>query len=286
MIHFAKALLRPIRQWWRDQRKLRQLERRFGAGGQRAGGAPHGLNAPLIVTLTSYPPRFRYLHLNLMSLLAQAVPADRVILWIAHEDKARLPEKVTALVGEGLEIRFTQDLRSFKKLIPALEAFPEAVLVTADDDMIYPSSWLSSLVSGYDPAQPAIVCHRAHRPLHDGSGFAPYIRWAHNVTDEAAERPSRDLLPVGVGGILYPPASLDSEVNDSAQFMRLCPHADDLWFWLMGRRKGSFVKRVHEDALDYVPGSQDSALMSTNWAGGNDRQLAALLEVYGKPGES
>ncbi|MFD2440114.1 hypothetical protein ACFSS8_08530 [Paracoccus kondratievae] len=44
--------------------------------------APHGLRAPLIVSLTSYPARFASLHLVLRSVLQQTVRADRVILWL------------------------------------------------------------------------------------------------------------------------------------------------------------------------------------------------------------
>jgi hypothetical protein len=35
----------------------------------------------------------------------------------------------------GLEIRTCRDLRSVKKLVPALEEFPRAFIATADDDL-------------------------------------------------------------------------------------------------------------------------------------------------------
>lgn len=82
----------------------------------QSGGRPHGLPATLILSLTSYPPRFGTLSLTLHSLLRQSVKADRTILWIAHIPL--LPKAVTVLQAAGLEIRATEDVRSYKKSSP------------------------------------------------------------------------------------------------------------------------------------------------------------------------
>src|SRR5579864_6248399 len=101
----------------------------------RRSGTPHGLPGTLVVSLTSYPPRFPTVALTLRCLLTQSIKPDHVILWIAHADEARLPPEVLALRALGLEIRSTEDLRSFKKIVPALRDFPDAFIVTADDDV-------------------------------------------------------------------------------------------------------------------------------------------------------
>src|SRR6056297_1722336 len=54
----------------------------------------HGLPGELIVSLTSYPKRFKTLPLTLASILNQSVKPNKVILWIAYEDKSKLPKKV------------------------------------------------------------------------------------------------------------------------------------------------------------------------------------------------
>ena len=83
---------------------------------------PHNLLGELIVSLTSYPRRFPILKFTIRSLLNQTVRPDRVILWLAEDDVTYLPSAVRRLAG--LEVRTCPDLRSFKKLIPALEQFP------------------------------------------------------------------------------------------------------------------------------------------------------------------
>ena len=134
-----------IRTWLGEQRRrqrLRRAQRAVSRFPTVTGRKPHELGAPLIVTLTSYPPRFPTLGATLRSLLDQTVQADRTILWLAEQDLALLPDDVIVLKDFGLEIRTCADLRSYKKLIPALQAFPDAWFATADDDVYYRPDWL------------------------------------------------------------------------------------------------------------------------------------------------
>ncbi|MCC2979776.1 hypothetical protein [Sphingomonas sp. IC4-52] len=252
-------------------------------------GRPHGLASELIVSVTSYPRRFRSLHYTLRSLLEQDVKADRTILWIAERDRDAIPRAVWALRDRGLEIRFSADIRSYKKLVPALEAFPHAFIATADDDIIYPPDWLGVLVDGYSPVDPSIVCRRAHRIGFDTEGFKPYLAWELNLNDGSAFEPADDLLAVGAGGVLYPPGALHADVLRADMFMQLAPQGDDLWFWWMGRRLGTKTRCAGEmKEYRYVVGTQAVALWGENSTGGNDRQLAALVSAFGydqvKPG--
>jgi len=254
----------------------------------RTGRRPtcHGLPGPLVVSLTSWPPRFPFLHRTLRALLRQSVRPDRIVLWIAAADAPLLPAKVLRLADAGVEFRTTADIGPFKKLLPSLEAFPDAFVATADDDVHYGPLWLETLVAGFLGArEPAIVCHRAHRPIvgRDGT-LPPYSQWERDVQDGAARRASGGIIPTGVGGILYPPESLDPLVADSALAARLCPTCDDFWFFWMARRRGTPVLKVG-GRFPYRewPGSQRSALHSANLGGEYDRQLAALSERFGVP---
>jgi hypothetical protein len=224
------------------------------------------------------------LHLTLACLLDQTVKADRTILWIAEEEMSALPSAVAALEERGLEIRPCDNLRSFKKLIPALGAFPDAFIATADDDVYYRRDWLETLVNGTEPG--VITCHRAHRVQRSADGSRlPYREWRADVQDSNARRPSSDILPTGIGGILYPPASLDPRVTDREAFQRLCAEGDDLWFYWCARKAGSLYKKVGgKFRMVSWPGSQESALWDSNEVGGNDRMIRALEAEFGSPG--
>ncbi len=246
-------------------------------------GRPHGLPGELIVSLTSYPPRFPALHLTLRSLLTQSVQPDRLLLWIAHGDVAELPADIRALEAFGLEIRSCEDLRSYKKLIPALEAYPDAFVVTADDDLYYPPRWLENLVRGADLSRPVIVCRRAHRLVHSDDGrIAPYTEWLRDVQDKKARSPSAEIMPTSGAGALYPPHSLHPAVTDRASFERLCPNGDDLWFYWSARRAGTLHKKVgRRMRLITLADSQASSLWDSNEDGGNDRMIRALEAEFG-----
>ena len=241
---------------------------------------PHHLPASLIVSLTSYPDRFETLQKTLRSLLMQTVRADRTILWVAHGDEETLPPQVLELKSHGLEIMCCDDIRSFKKIIPALKLFPESYIVTADDDLYYDPHWLETIVAGVVPGQPVVVCRRAHRPRPLGHGFAPYDSWDHDVITGGIIEDC--IFPTTGAGALFPPGSLAPEAADRQCFEKLCPHADDVWLFVMALRAGARFRQVGKGFVQICwDGSQLSSLMATNLAGGNDRQLAAILNHFG-----
>ncbi len=245
---------------------------------------PHPLAAPLIVTLTSYPPRFGTLAATLRSLLDQTMQADRTILWIAPTDLDRLPGEVSALERHGLEIRACADTRSYKKLIPALAMFPGSYFVTADDDVYYPPGWLAGLVAAIPPGERAAVAGRAHLAHFDEHGLArPYAGWELATSSPRAIDPHTRLFPTGVGGVLYPPDAFAPEVLDEAAFLSLCPHGDDIWFFWMARRAGTGQVGA-AGAFRHVawPASQRVALYNENLLGDrNDAQIRAMEARYG-----
>jgi len=266
-----------------------QVKYRKAAWGARSTRSRrrHGLERPLFVSLTSYPPRFLTLDLTLRSLLQQEVQPDGILLWIAHSDLDLLPERVRKM--PGVSVRACDDIRSYKKLIYTLQEQPEAFVATADDDVYYPPSWLGALVEGFTgnaaEDQKLVVAHRVHRLARTKEGqIAPYSEWQEDVQDDRARSPSTDIMPVGVGGVLYPPGCLAPEVVDRELFMRLAPNADDLWFYWMGRRAGTRYQKIGGEFRQVVwPSSQKRRLYAENEQGGNDRQVQALQRQFGLP---
>jgi hypothetical protein len=257
---------------------------------------PHRLAAPLIISVTSHPKRFKTLALTLKCLLSQTVAPNAVVLWIADADRSALPADVLALQGAGLTIEFTKDLRSFKKIIPALQRFPDAFIVTADDDVYYWPTWLEELVNAYSPTKREILCHRVNRIRLGKNGLPlPYSQWEFEYTGCES---SPLIFPTGVGGVLYPPDHLHSDVVDEATFDVLCPSTDDAWLYWMALRAGSqFRKTELSRPMTRWPGSSrrfsmtswpGSQKVSLHWqnvpqGGGNDVQIRNLIDRFGFP---
>ncbi len=246
---------------------------------------PHGLPRPLVVSLTSYPPRFATLANTLRGLLRQTVKADHAILWIAQADHALLPREVTGLRSSGLEIRLTDDIKSYKKIIPALDAFPGAYICTADDDTYYWPTWLEELTREAGPSDSIVVCHRASEITLDQQGnYKPYQEWIWGA-HQREPKTSKGLVPIGVGGILYPPGILAHTPEDRAAFRDLCPRADDIWLYWIGRRNGATYQSLatKRPFIQWYT-SQAQSLWHDNLArGGNDIQIRKMGDRYGYP---
>jgi hypothetical protein len=273
----VKALAKPF--WLAGLAQWVELRWRF-----RRRGKPHRLPNRLVVSLTSYPKRFDVLHLTLKTLMTQTVAADVTILWIAHEDIDKLPANVRALEKDGLTIRATEDLRSYKKIIPALAEYKDAFIVTADDDVYYPSDWLQTFCEAYAPGEKAALSYRAHRMAFDGNKLAPYDSWTFEISDP---KPGADVFFTGVGGVFYPPDILHADVGKISLLKELCPTTDDVWLNWMVRLNGAQVRKIGPKRRFHEwPGSQGVALQNSNRGGdgGNDRQIANIVNVYGLPG--
>ena len=104
-----------------------------------------GTTVPVIVSLTSIPSRLSILDITIASLLQQSLQPERIILWLNTEDKPRLPERLLALQGDCFQIHFCEGTSSYRKLLPTLQRYKDKVIVTCDDDMIYPANWLQHL---------------------------------------------------------------------------------------------------------------------------------------------
>lgn len=250
---------------------------------------PHLLPWPLVVSLTSFPPRYPTLHKTLRALLDQTVQADHIILWIARGDMDALPENVLALQAYGLTIRACEDIRSFKKIIPALLEFPEAAIVIADDDVYYAPDWLETLVGATDPTGRTVAGrYTLLAQIADDGSALPYSRWSEEIRPEARSGPKAVVFPVGIGGVLYPPGSLDEDVTNQAGFMSLCPSADDVWlFWMSMRAGASHRHAGGRFPLTIWPSSQKVALKHENVAKNrNDAQIQAMEQRFGTLGSS
>jgi len=269
--------------WFRTNLRAASLAVRTKATWRRRAGSarPHSLPAPLIVSLTSYPPRFPTLGLTLRCLLSQTIKADSTILWVGFDSVKALPEDVVALARDGLEIRASADIGPYQKLVPALESHPDAFIVTADDDVYYGPRWLEDLVKATGgERRHEVLCHRPHRvAVGDDGRPLPYGRWTHEIAESAASPP---VFPTGVGGVLYPPGTLPPETLDVRTFRRLCPN-DDLWFYWCGRRNGSVSRKIGpRRPLTAWIGSQKVALYAKNVVA-NDLAIDALVTHFGFP---
>jgi len=237
--------------------------------------------ADCIVSLTSIPSRLAGLHLTIASLLLQDVRAKKIVLWLHNDLKESIPPRLAKLEGKRFEIRFRDHYYSHRKLIYALKEFGNDTIVTCDDDVIYRKTWLSSLLEDYQKYPEYIVAHECRELTYDSDGMLlPYSQWNDSL---AFGRTGSCLVPIGYGGVLYPPGSLHSDVLSDSLFMNLAPRADDLWFKAMSLLAGTPVRRSTNPPLKPVPipGTKKHSLGLRNVKKDENRkQWLALSEHY------
>lgn len=251
-------------------------------------------NPALIVSLTSIPSRIDTVHLVIESLMQQSLKADSIVLWLGEDvlphgelGISNLPKKLIDIIPKGLEIKACKDIKSYKKLIPALQAFNDAIIVTVDDDVLFPSDWLEKLYIAYQKEPDVIHCHQGHRiGIGRDKCLLPYSQWERS--DNVCDNASVFILPVGCGGVLYPPQTLHKDVMDFDMATLLCPTGDDIWFKAMSLKNGVKSKVVPNGMkiFDSIHGTQDISLCEhnlcedENGVSPNDHQIKAVFEYY------
>lgn len=245
------------------------------------------------ISLTSISARLEHLHLVIQTLLEQDYVGDfNIRLYLSAEPyllDEGIPEPSQALMEledqhKKFSIHYTNNTGPYRKLIPLLESDlwdQNDLLVTADDDTLYPANWLSQLVEAYEIHR-CIICHRGHHMANANGAFLPYRQWMkHGIR----ENPSLLNLPTGKDGVLYPPEFLSSAVLNIEKALEVAPTADDLWLKWHTAAMGAPVYCIN---TDYKSGTfaecsekASPALYDNfNRVGGNDECIQRLVE-YG-----
>ena len=105
----------------------------------------------VIVSLTSFPAAINYAKDAIKSILVGNTLPDKVVLYITLSQfkDSKIPSELVTLVNNEplFEIRnYNEDIRSYRKLIPALKDFPNDLIVTIDDDVRYHKNMLRDLL--------------------------------------------------------------------------------------------------------------------------------------------
>lgn len=247
----------------------------------------------IIISLTSFPARIHEIKYTLHSLFCQTLPITAVVLCLSREEfpmcERDLPEDLLNLCQYGLEILWIEDnIRSYKKLIPAVQSYPDAIVISADDDLYYPSNWAEILYREHLKYPMDLIAHRAHYiEMDDNGNVLPYKNWNSTVKGEVFSKCR--LFPTTGGGCLYPPYSLHEDFAKKDLFLRLSPYGDDIWFWAMvilnGRHirvpKNNYFQITYVNPINELKGinTLSSVNLGKNY---NDYQIANILRYYTK----
>ena len=243
----------------------------------------------IIVSLTSYGQRIYDVYLAIESIMQGTIKPNRIILWLGEEEFSRktLPQTLQNQTKRGLEIRFCKDIKSYKKIIFALKEFPNACIITIDDDLIYNFDLVKNLVKSHKKNPNCIWANRIHEMTFDkNKEIKSYLQWNWNSKTNSDDKKT-NFFTSG-GGTLFPPHSLHNEVFNEETFMAICPTADDVWLNAMARLNHSEIRK----SFTHEPGGDDFLVNESLQDQGlgainnnpinckNDTQIKSVFEKY------
>ena len=238
----------------------------------------------IIVSCTSIPSRLNTLPIMLKSIFNQTMMPDKIILWITDEECAtgNVERILKTEIEQGLEIRYVRDLKVHTKYYYAMKEYCEDVIITIDDDILYPENLIEELWYAHLAIPHAIISERAHAITFNNDKINPYKLW--HMLAPGYENDASTLIATGVGGVLYPPKVLFKDWDNINLFLDICPTADDIWLKIMETLNGVNIHKIHLYTKEnfIIGNTQAIALSKQNVNGGrNDKLLDNCIRHYG-----
>ena len=240
----------------------------------------------IVVSLTTHGKRIYDVHVAIESIFQGSIKPNKIVLWLSEEyKKTPLPITLQRQMARGLEVEYCKDIRSYTKLVPALRCYPEASIVTIDDDIIYPYDMLENLLNAHLESPNCICANWIHEiPADLAENYVSLLEWP--IIRDVDTEGGRYFFE-GFGGVLYPSHSFDKEVLNEGVYLDICKYADDVWFNAMSLKAGTKV-RYAWPRLGLIPLAvnndvQAFALKNVNSKGMvlNDIQIKTVFEKYG-----
>ncbi len=246
----------------------------------------------IIVSLTTVPSRIDKVWMTIESLLRQKEKPDRILLWLAEDEFRDIPIPQTLKMQEkwGLEIRYCNNLRSYKKFYYSMLEFPDDYVLTVDDDSIYSERMIREMLIVSELYPNCVISNRSHWIHSDGQHLFEYLRW-HSYDDRRniSGVPSYHNFFTGNGGVLFPVRLLDKAIFDQNAFLEIAPTADDAWLNFAAWKSKvkvvnttgilGFVLPIHSICYQGLC-IENSARKEGNWECKNDIQIRKVLEYF------
>lgn len=187
-----------------------------------------------IVSFTSFGKRFNDACRMIFSLQKQSYKNFHLVMTVFKDDVKDITPNLQLLIdNDVLEvIAADENLCPHLKYFYAMKKYWDKPIITVDDDRIYSSNTLASLIAKYESltyksivSNCAIGFPRIGNKISDRRTW-PRYRLKPNVKSHTA-------MAEGFAGVLYPPkcfANLDSELPG----IKKCLYDDDLYLRVMG----------------------------------------------------
>jgi hypothetical protein len=279
---FAKHFAMFNRFLWRGKYGIRRFFKIVDSNVRGLNSKPRSQH--IIVSLTSIPSRIHAVPFVIDALLNQTMLPDKIILYLNAEEftGTKFPQELLLQQKLGLEIIYCDNLKPHKKYFYSMQSYPEDIVLTVDDDLVYNVDLVEKLYKSYLLHPSAVSAMRARLITFDENNeLKPYCDW-HLINDKNwVGKESMSLLSTTGAGVLFPPHCLHSETFNKANLQATCLEADDLWLKVMEvMYRTPVVLVAHKCKLVTLKRTQEKTLFMKNKQGNNDKQMKKILALY------
>ena len=265
----------------------------FIARKKQTRATPYGFGE-IYISLTSFPARLDATYYAICSLFAQNFPVNKIILTLSKEEFPNGEKDITPRIlkfkDKGLEILWADtNLKPHNKYFYSMKKYPNAIIITADDDILYPQNTVSKLVDCYQKHPKAICALGVRQILVNNGQPLSFSKWNTNlcyepyrISKKILGQERMDLLAEGGSAVLYPPSILPQETFNIEKIKQLVPFADDIWLKCMELLANvPVVCYNNNQKVHIISFSQNVGLFQINMENNqNDVQLLAILNAY------
>lgn len=239
-------------------------------------------NLKIIVSLTTYPERFFSIEKTLISILNQTIKPDRIIVWLGS-DVNIIPNSLLQFEKYGITfIRKKENLMPHKKYFYAMQEFPNDIVITIDDDVIYQKTLIEGLLQTYKKHPDCICANRVHFITTKANGtLHNYNNWINDF--RLTKKPSYRLIATGTGGVLYPPHLIPEFAFNTKNIENICLKADDIWLKFsesINHVKVAWSPTKYLNSCCQIQGSQKISLSKENTGNSKNDEYIANCETF------
>ena len=243
-------------------------------------------NNSIIASLTTYPPRINSCWITITSLFNQNFKNFKIVLVLSIDEfpTKKIPWTLKFLQTKGLEILWCKEnYKSYKKLIPVKKKYPNSIIITFDDDLIYEKWRINQLILEHKIFPQSIIGHRGREiKINKDNKVESYLNW--KLCTKRVN--SKYVFLTGGAGALYPPNKLfDKLVKNYALANKLCPNGDDIFFWAIAYYSNINIICLGNEKIENVfelrntPKLWDSN-SNTSLKVNNDTQIRSVIKYF------
>ncbi|KAG4082926.1 nucleotide-diphospho-sugar transferase [Neocallimastix lanati (nom. inval.)] len=233
----------------------------------------------LIVSLTSYPDRIKYVKLVLESLVNQSVPYSmyHIVLVLAIPEfpnkENDLPVNLMEFINKYpdlIEILwYERNINSHKRLIPTLKKYPNNPILICDDHIIRKQWWINMFLEDHNKYPNDIIFGASNQYLTAEYKWESY-KYLYLKSEAGKLNAIKNMIintgkPMnGFGGILFPINTFtDKRFFEEDLLMKLSPSSDESWQWCFNIIENKVLRqssKIYDYSKDIIRDSQGTSL--------------------------